>query len=676
MTQLRRAVARGREHARRAVWALRRAGPGRTVGAVESARSALPGLIHVTGWAYCASQPIEAVVILVDGQASVLADIGQSRRDVAAAFGQAPGSGQAGWSATLRVPPERGTNVSIGALAVTGAGLVERFPAVPVLVATEDLPEGRIELPAAGTEVPADVVPIEGWALPRGPLARVEIRVDSRGAGLARPLATPRPDLAPSRRRTAPLAGFVHTVDLTARKPGDEVRIDGEIVTRSGRRVALGPVEVVVGTPPDAVALPARVGQLRAQTAEVSARPTKVTTPQVRLLVVTHQLGLGGGQLYLSELLRRLLVELDISCLVVAQHDGPLRPELEDLGATVHLCREYPVASPEQYETVVLDLAELARRHGCNVSVVNTMGAFIGADVARRLTIPAVWAIHESYPLAEYWLAAYGVDGSHPYVREQAIESLRDTAALVFEADATRREYEPYAANDRLITVPYGITVAEVDRYRAEAERDDLRHAAGIPDEATLLLCMGTYEPRKAQGALAIAFAEIADEFPDAVLAFVGDNGEPYAQAVHDVVGRLGLNDRIRLVPVVADINAWYLMADAFVSASDVESLPRSVLEAMAFELPVLAVSVYGLPELIDDGVNGLLCTPRDIDALVAGLRRLLALAPEQRAGLGTAAAKLVRDSYDASGYAGVYRTLLRGLLERPKARPYDLLGQ
>jgi len=677
ITQILRIGARTRHHARRALRAVRRAGPGRSNGAVESARSSLADVVHVTGWAYCPNEPIETVVILVDGEPRAVAELGVPRRDVAAAFRYAAGSGRTGWSATFAVPELAGVRVAVGALAVTTAGLVERFDPVLVTVATEEEAgrEGCIEIPVAGAEVPTDVVTVEGWALPREPLARVELRVDGRSAGLARPLAAPRPDLAPSPRPTAPLAGFVHTVDLGARESGDRVRIDGDVVTRSGQHEALEGIEVVVRSRSDASAVPRGVETLRARVADACSRPSAVAEPPVRLLVVTHHLGLGGGQLYLAELLRRLLVELDISCLVVAPRDGPLRAEFEDLGATVHLSGEFPAASPERYEATLLELATLAREHGCNVAVVNTMGAHIGADLARRLSIPAVWAIHESYTLGEFWLAAYGADGSHPYVRAQAIESLRSMATLVFEADATRREYEPYGDGRRLITVPYGITVADIDRYRAAADRAGLRRAAGIPDGANLLLCMGTYEPRKAQGALALAFAEVADEFPDAVLALVGDTGEPYAQAVHDVVARLGLRDRIRLVPVVADSYAWYLMADAFVSASDVESLPRSVLEAMAFEVPVLAASVYGLPELIDDGINGLLCAPRDVDALVAGLRRLLGLAPEQRTALGVAAAKLVRDRYDASGYAGVYRTLLRGLLADSRALPHDLLA-
>jgi D-inositol-3-phosphate glycosyltransferase len=675
-SRLRRISDRSRHHARRALRGLLRATPGRSSGAVEWVDNARAGVMHVSGWAFCPDDQIETVVVLVDGEPRAVAELGVPRPDVAGAFRSEAGSARAGWAATVPVPDSPGRRVAIGAIAVTAAGLVERFDPVMTTLRRAADSAGCIDHPAPGSTVASDVVSIDGWALPPEPLVRVELRVDGRNAGLARPLAAARPDLVQSPQPTAPLAGFTHMFDFSARDPGARVRIEGDAITRGSRRVALEPVDVVVAPRSEAVSIPSQVETLRERVAEVCATPSTVTTPRVRLLVVTHQLDLGGGQLYLAELLRRLLVELDISCLVVAARDGPLRAELEDLGATVHVCGEYPVASPRRYEATLLELAAMARAHCCNVAVVNTMGAFVGADLARRLPIPAVWAIHESFALGQYWLAAYGPSGIHPYVKAQAVEALDNTAVVVFEAGATQREYEPYADGRRLITVPYGITVADVDRYRAGVDRDALRRAAAIPDDATLLLCMGTYEPRKAQGTLAVAFAEVADEFPDAMLAFVGDVGGPYAQAVHDVVDRLELGDRIRLKPVVPDTYAWYLMADALVSASDVESLPRSVLEAMAFEVPVLAASVFGLPELIEDGVNGLLCAPRDIDALVEGLRRLLIMTPERRESLGTAGAKRVRERHDASIYAGVYRTLLRGLLANPTALPHDLLTQ
>jgi hypothetical protein len=92
--------------------------------------------VHVTGWAYCSNEPIEAVVILVDGEPRTLAELGMARADVAAAFRYAPGCGRAGWSATVSLPEWVGARVAIGAIAVTAAGLAERFDPVLITLAS------------------------------------------------------------------------------------------------------------------------------------------------------------------------------------------------------------------------------------------------------------------------------------------------------------------------------------------------------------------------------------------------------------------------------------------------------------------------------------------------------------------------------------------------------------
>jgi hypothetical protein len=97
--------------------------------------------VHVTGWAYCSNEPIETVVILVDGEPRTLAELGVARADVAAAFRYAPGSGRAGWSANVALPEWAGARVAIGAVAVTTAGLAERFDPVLITLASEGEPQ-------------------------------------------------------------------------------------------------------------------------------------------------------------------------------------------------------------------------------------------------------------------------------------------------------------------------------------------------------------------------------------------------------------------------------------------------------------------------------------------------------------------------------------------------------
>ena len=61
-------------------------------------------------------------------------------------------------------------------------------------------------------------------------------------------------------------------------------------------------------------------------------------------------------------------------------------------------------------------------------------------SVATRLELPLVWSIHESLDVAVWWATAYGSGSAHPYARDRAEDALRRAGALVFAADATRRE--------------------------------------------------------------------------------------------------------------------------------------------------------------------------------------------------------------------------------------------
>jgi glycosyltransferase involved in cell wall biosynthesis len=76
------------------------------------------------------------------------------------------------------------------------------------------------------------------------------------------------------------------------------------------------------------------------------------------------------------------------------------------------------------------------------------------------------------------------------------------------------------------------------------------------------------------------------------------------------------------------------------------------VVEAMAWELPVLATDVYGLPEVVREGETGWLCPPRNVEALAAGLERALSSSAEERLRMGRAGRALVERRHSLSEYA------------------------
>jgi glycosyltransferase involved in cell wall biosynthesis len=115
-------------------------------------------------------------------------------------------------------------------------------------------------------------------------------------------------------------------------------------------------------------------------------------------------------------------------------------------------------------------------------------------------------------------------------------------------------------------------------------------------------------------------------------------------------------------------------VADLLVCASDVESLPRAILEAMAFGTPVLSTRVYGVPELIDDGRTGYLCDMRDLGDLARGLDRVLSAPDEELRAVADAASAHVRARHDPVAYTRTMAALIEGLVANPRALPADVL--
>src|SRR5260370_35420125 len=75
--------------------------------------------------------------------------------------------------------------------------------------------------------------------------------------------------------------------------------------------------------------------------------------------------------------------------------------------------------------------------------------------------------------------------------------------------------------------------------------------------------------------------------------------------------------------------------------------MPRVLHEAMAFGLPVVATDVWGIPELVHDGENGLLVPARDVEALADALPSFLRLTPGERTRLGEAGSRLGHERHD-----------------------------
>lgn len=502
------------------------------------------------------------------------------------------------------------------------------------------LPGGAIDTPTAVAEHAPAPTTIGGWAMfASGPAAKVEIWIDGTFVGRAR-LGLPRPDI---RAKTGDPRGFVtgfsHLVDLSEYAAGgEELEIRAVAAGTRSELLELAPVRLRLAEPPEPQphALPsAPIFELQA------------ADRGRRIVAFTHRLDYGGAQTYLVQVARGLLRLGGVQITVVSSADGPLRDDLQNLGVKVHISSAAPIDDPLAHLCRVDELSAWTARHGFDLVVVNTASphAFPGAEVAARLDIPAIWAIHESLPPSILW------NDLHPGVRQLGEAALAEAAAAIFEAESTRQLYEPWLGRERTHTLPYGLDLEPIDELRAAFRPEEARRAVGLGPDEQVIACVGGVEPRKGQVPLAGAFDLIAGQHPHARLVIVGGQDNADCQVLEECLAALHHGDRVTVVPMTRDVHRWYGIADVLVCASDIESLPRSVLEGMAWELPVLATSVFGLPELIEDGVNGWLCDERDVLALAAGLERALDTASQERREIGRRGRRRIIERHSLPDY-------------------------
>ena len=138
------------------------------------------------------------------------------------------------------------------------------------------------------------------------------------------------------------------------------------------------------------------------------------------------------------------------------------------------------------------------------------------------------------------------------------------------------------------------------------------------------VICVGRLSPEKGQSGLLDIFASIRQRVGDARLILVGSG--PDERILRSQAERLGLGEAVQFAGRLSEADTLDAIAaaDVLVVSSFMEGLPIVLMEAMALGTAVIAPRLAGIPELIDDGRNGLLFTPSNWNELEGRIERLL----------------------------------------------------
>jgi colanic acid/amylovoran biosynthesis glycosyltransferase len=186
--------------------------------------------------------------------------------------------------------------------------------------------------------------------------------------------------------------------------------------------------------------------------------------------------------------------------------------------------------------------------------------------------------------------------------------------------------------------------------------------------EAFEILCVGRLTPAKGQHLLIDAVGRLTQQGRRVRLRLVGD-GPDYASLLA-CAARLASPEAVVFDGAVNQdrIRSIYATAGVFCLPSFAEGLPVVLMEAMAMQIPCVATNINGIPELIRDGIDGLLFPASDLEALVEALARLMDDG-ELRRRLGSSGRTRVLEQYDLARNVEALAGVFAGRIQN-QARP------
>jgi len=162
----------------------------------------------------------------------------------------------------------------------------------------------------------------------------------------------------------------------------------------------------------------------------------------------------------------------------------------------------------------------------------------------------------------------------------------------------------------------------DLERYSQQDACCTLREEYGMEPGSPIVGVVGRLEPEKGHPTLIDAWPLVLARVPEAYLLVVGEGSR--LEALQDQARSLGLDGKVVFTGRRDDVPAVTAALDVAVLPSYREAQGLTILEAMALSRPVVASNVGGIPEMVEDGVTGLLVPPHQPEPLAAAIVRLL----------------------------------------------------
>lgn len=260
-------------------------------------------------------------------------------------------------------------------------------------------------------------------------------------------------------------------------------------------------------------------------------------------------------------------------------------------------------------------LARALKRHHIQILHSHMFRAsFFASPLARRLKVPVVLDTSHGREMWRKGLKSFFfVDRFVSRQVDRTIAVSHSTARYLIEAKGLPAS--------KIHVIHNGVNPQRYSRDPEAAKQ--LKHLLQVDGDVPLLLAVGRLESQKGHRILLQAMPTILNRFPKAHLVCLGE-GSLRAQ-LQSEVDASGLHRAVTFLGYQPDVPRWLASADLTILPSLFEGLPMIAIESLASECPIVATAVDGTPEVVLDGITGLLVPPANPDRLAHAVMKILA---------------------------------------------------
>lgn len=403
---------------------------------------------------------------------------------------------------------------------------------------------------------------------------------------------------------------------------------------------------------------------------EAAITPTLYCNRQFRILYLDHTAKLGGGEIAILNLVKALDQKRFKPVFILAS-DGPLATQLRDADIETHV---YPLSS-NVIETrkdsinanVMIQLnkifeclsyarriAQFAKEQNIDIIHTNSLKSDIYGGIAGRFAgIPVIWHIRDN--IDTNYLPAFAVTVMRflarvvPNIVVANSESTLKTVGVI-NRKSTAVVYSGINHQDRINgeVVHDGVSSTTKSRY---LELFNRLHQNGHfnQSKAPIIALVGRIAHWKGQHVFIKAAEDVLSKYPNAVFQIIGAPlfGEyDYEKSLHEQVEKAGLTGKVQFLGFRNNIPELLKDIDLLVHASIIgEPFGQVVIEGMAAAKPVIATNGGALPEVVVDGVTGILVPMGDASAMADAIIEVLSH-PDRAYTMGLAGLHRVRERF------------------------------